>query len=190
MDDFGEELLCPDCEMPLSPHTLGEIRIGECIECNGLWVPDNSFDLLMAKAVEARQKADPASLGVLAPRMQGANPARQRVLYRNCPKCKQQMQRRNFRKTSGVIIDRCNRDGTWLDPDELERIAGFLLSGGRPMADQYLRNEEASVQKAAELRRFAPVAPAQHRIAGFERRSHRNAGFLETLVNVFSELLD
>jgi Zn-finger nucleic acid-binding protein len=53
------------------------------------------------------------------------------VQYRKCPECDAFMHRRNFRKSSGVIIDRCNEHGTWLDADELEQIAGFILSGGQ-----------------------------------------------------------
>jgi Zn-finger nucleic acid-binding protein len=44
------------------------------------------------------------------------------------------MHRRNFRKSSGVIIDRCTAHGTWLDADELEQIAGFILTGRQPSA--------------------------------------------------------
>jgi len=35
---------------------------------------------------------------------------------------------------SGIIVDVCRRHGTWLDPDELEQIAGFVLARG-PDAD-------------------------------------------------------
>jgi Zn-finger nucleic acid-binding protein len=40
------------------------------------------------------------------------------------------MHRRNYRKCSGVILDRCAEHGTWLDADELEQIAGFILEKG------------------------------------------------------------
>jgi len=39
------------------------------------------------------------------------------------------MARRNYRKKSGVIVDICSEHGVWLDADELEQIAGFILSG-------------------------------------------------------------
>ena len=42
------------------------------------------------------------------------------------------MLRRNFRKSSGVILDVCSEHGSWLDADELEQITGFILSGGAP----------------------------------------------------------
>lgn len=130
----GHELPCPVCAALMPPRQVAGIGINECAECNGLWVPENDFDLLVSRAVEVRRNASPEVLATLAPRVTGANPASQAVRYRKCPECDAFMHRRNFRKASGVIIDRCSTHGTWLDADELERIAGFVLSGRRPSA--------------------------------------------------------
>ena len=43
---------------------------------------------------------------------------------------------KNFRKRSGVIVDVCHLHGSWLDAHELERIAGFVLSGRADRASQ------------------------------------------------------
>ncbi len=40
------------------------------------------------------------------------------------------MQRRNFGRRSGVIVDWCASHGTWLDAHEMEDIAAFVLEGG------------------------------------------------------------
>jgi Zn-finger nucleic acid-binding protein len=88
----------------------------------------------VSRAVEARRNASPEALAALAPRVTGANPASQAIRYRKCPECAAFMHRRNFQKASGVIVDRCSSHGTWLDADELEQIAGFVLSGRRPAA--------------------------------------------------------
>ena len=130
----GHELPCPVCAGLMPPRQVAGIGINECAGCNGLWVPENDFDLLVSRAVETRRNASPEALATLAPRVTGANPARQTVRYRKCPECDAFMRRRNFQKASGVIVDRCNLHGTWLDADELERIAGFVLSGRRPAA--------------------------------------------------------
>jgi Zn-finger nucleic acid-binding protein len=50
--------------------------------------------------------------------------------YRSCPRCGHRMQRKNFGKRSGVIVDWCGSHGTWLDKDELEQIAAFIAAGG------------------------------------------------------------
>jgi Zn-finger nucleic acid-binding protein len=128
----GHERPRPVCEILMSPQQVGGLSINECTKCRGLWVPGQNFDLLVARAIEARRDAGPEQLLQLRPRVRGANPAAQGIHYRRCPDCQAYMQRRNFHKSSGVITDVCRQHGTWLDADELEQIAGFLLSGGQP----------------------------------------------------------
>jgi Zn-finger nucleic acid-binding protein len=126
----GVELPCPVCSTLMPSRQVGGFAVNECRSCNGLWTPGESFDAMIGRAIEARKNADPTRIGALQPRVTGSNPAAQRVQYRKCPVCDAFMHRRNFRKSSGVIIDRCAEHGTWLDADELEQIAGFILSGG------------------------------------------------------------
>jgi hypothetical protein len=80
------------------------------------------------------------------------------------------MQRRNFRRSSGVIVDVCGRHGTWLDADELEQIAGYLLAHGRD-AD-FLSGRPAAAPPAPEPTQadaaFARIL-AEHRM--LERRT-------------------
>ncbi len=157
------ELPCPVCTVLMPARQVGGIGLNECRECNGLWIPDDSFDLLVSRAIDARRNADPAQLAALKPRVTGSNPAAQRVQYRKCPVCDGFMQRRNFRRSSGVIIDCCSSHGTWLDADELEQIAGFVLSGGktspqlrqasRPRLDPRSEAEFARMRVAQEIRR-------------------------------------
>jgi Zn-finger nucleic acid-binding protein len=111
-------------------HTVGGIPVNECTSCGGLWVAGEHFERLVARAIEARRQRGPGAEWVAAPRVKGANPAAQRVAYRRCPVCGVQMLRRNFRRSSGVILDVCGEHGSWLDADELEQITGFILSGG------------------------------------------------------------
>jgi Zn-finger nucleic acid-binding protein len=125
----GPELPCPGCSMLMPAREIGGVPINECPGCHGLWVPGGDFEVLVERATEARRNIDPADLPALTPRVTGGNPLSQRVQYRNCPECDALMQRRNYRKSSGVILDRCAPHGTWLDADELEQIAGFILSG-------------------------------------------------------------
>jgi Zn-finger nucleic acid-binding protein len=134
---------------------VGGVGVNECLSCHGLWAPAESFDTLVARAIDARQNASAAELQLLKPRVTGANPAVQQVLYRKCPECDAFMQRRNFRKKSGVIIDCCPSHGIWLDADELEQIAGFILSGG---AGSTARSDTADGRK----RRAAVAAAIAH----------------------------
>jgi len=58
-----------------------------------------------------------------------------KVAYRKCPICGDLMQRKNFGKRSGVIVDWCGEHGVWLDADELESIATFISRGGLKCVD-------------------------------------------------------
>jgi Zn-finger nucleic acid-binding protein len=151
----GHELPCPVCDVLMPPHQIGGIGLNECRSCNGLWVAGENFDLLVSRAIEARNNATPQELLTLKPRVTGANPAAQKVQYRKCPECQGFMQRRNFRKSSGVIIDRCHEHGTWLDADELEQIAGFILGGGQPSPT--LSKPPASQQERRASAEFARI---------------------------------
>ncbi len=148
------ELPCPVCTGLMPVRAIGGIGINECPSCNGIWVPEDRFDDLVTKACEAARTKNVT--GLETARVAGANPRDTAVQYRKCPACDGFMQRTNFRKRSGVIIDRCHNHGTWLDSDELEAIAGFILEGGlhvgEYMAEQR-RKEHLRKNAAAALER-------------------------------------
>ncbi len=179
----GRELPCPACSCPMPPHQVGGVGVNECAQCHGLWVPGECFELLVSRAIEARRNADPTRLETLRPRVTGANPSAQRVQYRKCPECDGFMARRNFRRSSGVVIDTCNTHGTWLDADELERIAGFILAGGEPA--QSLEPAPSPGRRESDAA-FARIV-AENR--GLSRRRDEPGGFVGSLVDVLSALL-
>ena len=77
------------------------------------------------------------------------------------------MLRSNYKRSSGVILDECRAHGTWLDADELEQVAGFILAGGHtsPMLE--------AEHQAAE--REAAAAFARARIETARRSAQRTA---------------
>ena len=99
------------------------------------------------------------------------------------------MQRRNFRKSSGVIIDRCNKHGTWLDADELEQITGFVISGGNPVGTAILQEAEVAAAKMRAGAEFARIAGASEWTAK-SRSIGARGGFVSTLVGVLESILD
>ncbi len=153
----GHELPCPECSALMPARQVAGVSVNECLACHGLWAPGEGFDILVGRAIEARKQAGPAERYTLKPRVKGGNPLRQGVRYRNCPECERFMARRNYRKKSGVIIDSCSEHGVWLDADELEQIAGFILSGAA--------GERIEPESAAERKRAAAAAAS---IAGLE----------------------
>ena len=130
------EVPCPDCGGLMPCRDVGGVAVNECPECHGIWAPEDRFDTLVGKAIEAHQAAVAAGGEVPAPRTRSGDPTAVGIKYRKCPVCDAFMLRRNYRKTSGVVLDRCRDHGTWLDADELEQIAGFILSGGIERAER------------------------------------------------------
>jgi Zn-finger nucleic acid-binding protein len=52
------------------------------------------------------------------------------VMYLPCPLCHNPMNRVNFGRVSGVIVDVCRDHGTWFDGGELTRVVAFVGHGG------------------------------------------------------------
>jgi Zn-finger nucleic acid-binding protein len=184
----GYELPCPVCGCLMPPRAVGGIGINECGTCNGIWAPMDRLDQLINRAIEAQRAGKVLPAASHHPRVRGGNPAAQGVAYRKCPECEAFMQRRNFRKTSGVIIDRCRNHGTWLDADELEKITGFVLTGGNPKADNVMKDVDRQAAAAVKSMRLAHLESSTRRSA----YSSGSAGgvFGRTLVGVLRGLLD
>jgi len=67
--------------------------------------------------------------------------ARQRIQYAPCPQCGQLMNRINFARCSGVIVDVCKGHGTWFDVQELSAIVQFIRGGGLEVARRKEKDE-------------------------------------------------
>jgi Zn-finger nucleic acid-binding protein len=79
------------------------------------------------------------------------------ITYVRCPRCAKPMNRMNFGRRSGVIVDACRDHGTWLDAGELERVRDFVRAHGLdgeqhgPHArEPELRGEAATMARTAE----------------------------------------
>ena len=183
------ELPCPCCGALMPVREVGRIAVNECLGCHGLWVPDGHFDALVQRAIDAqarRTAADPPA----QPRVQGANPGATRVTYRRCPACEVIMNRHNFQRRSGVIIDVCKPHGTWLDADELEQIGGFIRSGG--LATAQLRETERAHEEERAARTDRLIAEAKARFetspsSGLHGRAE--ARVIGSVVDFLSSLL-
>ena len=50
--------------------------------------------------------------------------------YRPCVRCGKMMNRVNFGRLSGTVVDSCRGHGTFLDTGALNRIVEFVQAGG------------------------------------------------------------
>jgi Zn-finger nucleic acid-binding protein len=76
------------------------------------------------------------------------------------------MNRNNFARSSGVVIDTCKQHGIWFDAEELPRIVEFIRKGGLDRArekeklqieQERSRLREQQFQNAIEKNRFQDV---------------------------------
>ncbi len=146
--DGGEELACPCCDKTMKRRSIGGVMVLECTSCHGLWAPDDGFDSLIRRAIEL-ERSDPMSELAAGRRKARERPFDRKVVYRLCPVCGGHMQRKNFARRSGIIVDWCGVHGTWLDANELEDIAAFILTGGMDKANEDRARENDRERKAA-----------------------------------------
>lgn len=139
-NEIPSDLACPSCKSVMLTKTrLGDVEVDQCSHCGGVWLRQDLFDQVSAEK-EVRGRA----LGVLpiasGPKTIGTGPVR----YRPCPVCKRMMNRYNYARISGVIIDGCKNDGLWFDKDELRRVLEFIQGGG---LDKSHEREAARVEE-------------------------------------------
>lgn len=143
---------CPSCRSPLTPVEIGATSMLECPTCDGVWIDADVFEALCASS-----ESQAAVLHRLAARTPVAADAR--VKYRPCLRCKTMMNRVNFGRLSGTIVDVCRGHGTFLDAGELHAVLAFIRAGGldRARARQIedLKDEQRRLrdQQATDARR-------------------------------------
>ena len=119
------DLKCPRCRIQMKLVDVGTTRVSECEECLGLWLEVAAFEKICA---DREQQSAVLGTASLAPT--GAIRETNQVKYVPCPRCSQLMNRINFARCSGVIVDVCKGHGTWFDREELSRIVEFIRAGG------------------------------------------------------------
>lgn len=123
------------------PITLGGSAMRECESCGGLWLEVAAFENICAD-----REHQAAVLGLASPvtgHRKDPTAEEIKVRYFRCPQCGQLMNRMNFARCSGVIVDICRGHGTWFDLDELRAIIEFIRAGGLDLSRQKEKREIA-----------------------------------------------
>jgi Zn-finger nucleic acid-binding protein len=136
---------CPGCKAQLQQLQVGATGLLECAACDGVWMDAAVFEQLCA---------DKESQAAVLHKFHTAAPAGPgRVKYRPCVRCGKMMNRVNFGRLSGVVVDVCKGHGTYLDPGELHQIVAFIQAGGleRARARQLeeLKEQERGLRETA-----------------------------------------
>jgi Zn-finger nucleic acid-binding protein len=149
---------CPRCKGEMQVKSLGGHTLLECPDCLGLWLDIPTFESICADREHHAAVLGAASLST------ARSVGNEKVSYIPCLECHQLMNRANFARCSGVIVDLCKKHGIWFDRDELSRIIEFIKDGGLDAA----RSKE-KMQLEEERRHLEQMKSEihRHKVAGF-----------------------
>ena len=140
--DEEKPLKCPRCREDMQALRLGSVTARECAQCGGLWLDPASLQALATAREEGA-----GVVSALAARVPQNTTPPDVVRYVPCPRCDKLMNRSNFARSSGVILDVCKAHGVWLDRGELQRVIHFVESGGLTVAREREREELVEEQR-------------------------------------------
>jgi Zn-finger nucleic acid-binding protein len=173
---------CPGCAHPMAAWAIGaqlqatsmdgyrgsEARIHGCHGCGGAWVDRRTLDEMIARA----GASGTPELGSVQRRTMAMS---ETVVYRTCPRCAQQMNRRNFARYSGIVVDECRTCGTYFDVGELEGVFAFVRSGGLALSE---RRDAEEAKRERAIRASVPTSSAMQPVNTAELEYDVLVGFL------------
>lgn len=180
------ELRCPSCAggKALVSRRLGRANVAvyDCATCGGLWIEKEVFEVMVDRA-RAGKLPELASGGVVASSTTPADAAPvQNRAYRPCVLCGALMNRRNYGRKSGVIVDVCSRHGLWFDLHELDRLLRWFREGGEERAQALQVEEDRTVERQKKLAvEVADGTSSQRNIDGWLVDSRRGSFLSELL---------
>ena len=154
-------LKCPRCKVAMSSISIGAEAMRECEHCAGLWLEVAAFERICTNREEQSGVLGGASMSMPAQ----THSMSQTVRYVPCPQCGQLMNRINFARCSGVVVDVCKGHGTWFDRDELRQIVEFIRGGGLELSREK-EKRELEFQRA-QLRMDETIAAGRARSQSF-----------------------
>jgi Zn-finger nucleic acid-binding protein len=122
----------------------GEIRgleVHQCGSCRGTFV--DSANLRRLEELDA----PPAAVAVAPPKQPKGSRHAAPVVYIRCPGCAEVMNRIQFGRFSGIVVDVCREHGTFFDADEMERAREFIAGGGLDAAKKRIAEEAAAEER-------------------------------------------
>jgi Zn-finger nucleic acid-binding protein len=134
------------------------IEVDICVECGGMWFDAGELHRLLQKHARLYSAEEVKDIRkTISP----PNKITERVQYIKCPGCGQLMNRVNYGKFSGVIVDKCRDHGLWLDRGEFEKMAEFVSKGGLEL-EKAARAEDDARAKLGQTSFQRSVLPAKY----------------------------
>lgn len=130
-DPAAAERAAEEAPLLVSRRVAGEreLHLFACPRCAGLWLDRRVFDALVEGTRQGRRGL-PAPPAVAHHEVAPGSIGDRTWSYRPCAVCGGLMNRRNYARRSGVLIDVCKQHGIWFDGDELHRVLTWIEGGG------------------------------------------------------------
>jgi Zn-finger nucleic acid-binding protein len=140
-----EDRLCPRCRTAMIGRAIEDFSVMSCDSCEGMFIPHETFEMMQ----ESSQRVIVPTERVQSSRMKGE----ERISYVRCPVCRKMMNRKNFARISGVIVDICGNHGIWFDAGEVEKVMDFISRGGLQKSRQREIERLKDEEKLMKLRK-------------------------------------
>ena len=131
------ERTCPNCENPLQTIELdlGDsfLLIERCSTCYGLFLDRGEIETLLQHSVS---EVFDINLRQLCNINKDRYHEEQKIRYVKCPVCSVLMNRVNYGRRSGVVVDECKIHGIWLDSGEITHLMEWKKAGGQLLDQQ------------------------------------------------------
>jgi Zn-finger nucleic acid-binding protein len=138
--------------------------IEKCDTCQSLFFDPGELEALLDNEVETPTEVNYQLLTQLT-----GNTFEASVVYRKCPVCSKMMNRVNFGKRSGVVIDRCRDHGIFLDATELRQLMEWKKAGGQ------IVNQEHQAKLAREKQKQRRDSPqVQHPVTFSDQQVYQS----------------
>jgi Zn-finger nucleic acid-binding protein len=185
LEPLGEpdDLACPDCKQRFQAFAGRPGVLHDCNHCGGQFVEH----ALLEDLLRERER-----YGQAPRRPPRQNPLENPVRYVPCPTCGEIMNRKNFGRSSGVIVDVCRLHGVWFDRGELPRVLAFVEAGGLDALKRREAEELAQSQRADRLRQFERSVENVQMASRYEAKIHGRemSEASLTLLGIVADLLD
>jgi Zn-finger nucleic acid-binding protein len=172
-EEDAAAIACPGCRGEMRRVVIGTSQMLECDACDGVWLDADDFERICADRESQTAVLHRFSTGERAAKAV-------RVQYRPCPRCHKMMNRVNFGRLSGAVVDVCKGHGTFLDAGELHQVVTFIVQGGLERAREREKEELRDGQrKLADEQRKAMRDRGKH--GGAEPSAIGSSGFEDLL---------
>ena len=173
--------ICPHCVKPLQTVKLDlgdPFYIERCKTCFGLFFDPGEIETLLESSVS---HVFDINLKLIKSINKDRYKKNQQIKYVKCPVCRVLMNRVNFGRRSGVIVDQCKKHGIWVDSGEVTHLMEWKKAGGELLHAQ--QAEKAHPKK----KKYVPRTSYEHSI--FEQQPKSlETDLLDTVSSVIYKL--